>query len=263
MSDDVAGRLRALAQDCFEGRLTLAAYRRLRAPLLDSLVEHETVTDDADAITQPRVVAVRTESSAAIPPQRRTRGGQKPRGMAIAAVVIVAVIVGVWLAWNKFSFVSVGLTSSTSQAVPEATHLDGIHALVQPLLESADWSDERIAAVNTGLLEAGRARVAADARTEWFERFAVAVRRRVKEEQALGGASSPDKSPLAALAVTIGVDLASPDRPIQIAAPETSGGGPAFGSAPAVTPGAAVSPVAPASVESRVQGRRPLQKDRP
>jgi hypothetical protein len=264
MSDDVAGRLRALAQDCFEGRLTLAAYRRLRAPLLDSLVEHEAVTDDADAITQPRVVAVRTESSAAIPPRRRTRGARKTGGMAIAAVVIVGLIVGVWLAWNKFSFVSgLGWVSSTSQAVPEATPLDGIHALVQPLLESADWSDDRIAAVNTGLLEAGRARVAADARTEWFERFAVAVRRRVKEEQALGGASSPDKSPLAALAVTIGVDLESPDRPILIAAPETSGGGPALDSAPAVTPGAAVSPVAPASVESRVQGRRPRQKDRP
>ncbi len=180
--------------------------------------------------------------------------------MAIAAVVIL----GGWLVWKKFPFVSgSGWASSTSQAVPEATHLDSVHALVQPLLESADWSDDRIAAVNTGLLEAGRARVAADARTEWFERFAVTVRRRVKEEQALGGASSPDKSPLAALAVTIGVDLKSPDSPILIAAPEASGGGPALESAPAVSPGTAVRPVAPASVESRVQGRRPLQKDRP
>jgi hypothetical protein len=183
--------------------------------------------------------------------------------MAIAAVVVLGLIVGGWLAWKKLPLVSGMGWTSASQAVPEATHLDSVHALVQPLLESTDWSDDRIAAVNTGLLEAGRARIAADARTEWFERFAVAVRRRVKEEQALGGASSPDKSPLAALAVTIGVDLESPDSPILIAAPEASGGGPAPESAPSGSPAATVSPVAPASVESRVQGRRPLQKDRP
>jgi hypothetical protein len=263
MSDDVAGRLRALARDCFEGRLTLAAYRRLRAPLLDSLVAHEAATDDADAITQPRVVAVRTEQSAAAPLRRRSRGGQRAGGMAIAAVVIIGLIVGGWLASKKLPLVGGMGWASTSQAAPEATHIDGVHALVQPLLESTDWSDARIAAVNTGLLEAGRARIAADARSEWFERFAAAVRRRLKEEQALGGASSPDRTPLAALAVTIGVDLKSPDSPILIAAPEASGAGPAPLSAPAASPGPTVSPRAPASVESHVQGRRPLQKDRP
>ncbi|MDB6087539.1 MAG: hypothetical protein JWN85_323 [Gammaproteobacteria bacterium] len=263
MSDDVAGRLRALAQDCFEGRLTLPAYRRLRAPLLDSLVAHETVTDDADVITQPRMAALRAESSARSPLQQRVRGGRTAAIAAITASVLISLIIGIWLTWNKLPFVRTSGWESPSQAAPEAPRPDSVQTLVQPLLESTDWSDNRLAAVNTGLLEAGRARVAADARTEWFERFAAAVRRRLKEEQALGGASSPDKSPLAALAVTIGVDLKSPDSPILIAAPMTPPPGPAASPGPATGSGAAVSRAAPASVESRVQGRRPFQKDRP
>ena len=37
MSVDVAERLRSLAQDHHDGKLDLAAYRALRAPLLESL----------------------------------------------------------------------------------------------------------------------------------------------------------------------------------------------------------------------------------
>lgn len=242
MSDDVADRLRALARDCFEGRSTQAAYRRLRAPLLDSLVAHETVADDAGVITKPRVVADRTLPSAAAPLRRRSRGARRAVGIAIAAVLIIGLIVGGWLAWKELAFVNgIGWTP-TAQTAPEVTQIDGVHALVQPLLDSSDWSDDWIAAVNTGLLEAGRARMAADARSEWFEHFASAVRRRLKQQQALGGGSSPDKSPLAALAVTIGIDLKAPDSPIRDAAPEASGGVPAPRSAPAGSPGPTVNP---------------------
>src|SRR5262245_1268789 len=54
MSADVAARLRMLAQDHHDGRLDLAAYRALRAPLLDSLVLNTAIVASAMEITQPR-----------------------------------------------------------------------------------------------------------------------------------------------------------------------------------------------------------------
>jgi hypothetical protein len=58
MSEDVAGRLRELAHDHFEGRLNLAAYRRLRAPLLDSVAARRGEVDDSNVVTQPRAAVV-------------------------------------------------------------------------------------------------------------------------------------------------------------------------------------------------------------
>jgi hypothetical protein len=60
MSQDVAARLGALAQDHREGRLTLSAYRSLRAPLLDMLVTPapaggaDTTVTDPSTTTRPR-----------------------------------------------------------------------------------------------------------------------------------------------------------------------------------------------------------------
>src|SRR5688572_1955602 len=57
MSKDVAARLYALAQDHREGRLTLAAYRQLRAPLLDSLSTVNLSAPESSTITQPLLKA--------------------------------------------------------------------------------------------------------------------------------------------------------------------------------------------------------------
>src|SRR6185369_6480906 len=58
MSQDVAARLAALAQDHREGRLTVSAYRSLRAPLLDMLVAAESRVEpepvDPFTTTRPR-----------------------------------------------------------------------------------------------------------------------------------------------------------------------------------------------------------------
>ncbi len=58
MSQDVAARLAALSQDHREGRLTVSAYRSLRAPLLDMLVTAEPLADaepvDPSTTTRPR-----------------------------------------------------------------------------------------------------------------------------------------------------------------------------------------------------------------
>jgi len=60
MSEDVANRLRGLAQDHRQGRLTLHAYRKLRAPLIDSLSGWTALAADPDGavITQPRAGVV-------------------------------------------------------------------------------------------------------------------------------------------------------------------------------------------------------------
>ena len=58
MSQDVAARLAALSQDHREGRLTVSAYRSLRAPLLDMLVTAESLVGaepvDPFTTTRPR-----------------------------------------------------------------------------------------------------------------------------------------------------------------------------------------------------------------
>src|SRR5207253_5130113 len=61
------------------------------------------------------------------------------------------------------------------------------------------------------LLEAGPQRIRAAAGAEWFQRLADAVRQRLKEQRALGSTPlTPDKSPLAALGITLGIDLMLP-----------------------------------------------------
>jgi hypothetical protein len=55
-STDVIARLHVLARDHREGRLSLEAYRKLRAPLLDSLDSGQTADSErvTDLSTQPR-----------------------------------------------------------------------------------------------------------------------------------------------------------------------------------------------------------------
>jgi hypothetical protein len=57
MTKDVALRLGELARDRSDGRLTVADYRRLRAPLLDLLVSHDAAAvDESSLVTRPRAV---------------------------------------------------------------------------------------------------------------------------------------------------------------------------------------------------------------
>jgi hypothetical protein len=93
MNDDVAARLRALAQESFEGRLSVAAYRRLRAPLLDSLINQAPGIEEFDAVTQPRNVGFRASVSSP------STGGSRRRLWRVAWIVGVALAAGA-LAWK-------------------------------------------------------------------------------------------------------------------------------------------------------------------
>lgn len=106
--------------------------------------------------------------------------------------------------------------SAGGQAQP-AGQADPIRALLEPLLESPDWSDSRLVALNEALLEAGRARLDAVRDTDWFDAVVDRVRNRLLQQQALSSTPlTPDRSPLAALAATLGIDLttatAGPDH---------------------------------------------------
>ena len=134
----------------------------------------------------------------------------------VATAVVLAAgsaIVAYWLG-------ALGGSPTRPESAPPlrtAERADSIRSLLQPLIDTPDWSDARLLAVNHALLEAGRTRIAAEANEDWFAAFVDTVRGRVKEQQALAGAPlSPDHSPLAALASTLGIDLSSPDRPIHI-----------------------------------------------
>lgn len=219
MSADLAARLRALARDHHEGRLNLATYRKLRAPLLDSLELHASTIDEM-AVTQPRslgrAAAARSPQVAKPEPAPATPPASKlPRIVIAGAVALVLVGAVGWWAVHR---------STPDEHVAEdvATPTSPVYELVDPFVHRGDWSDARVAALNVALLELGEREIGAIASEPWFQRFVDDVRKRVKEQQALAQRPLTAKSsPLAALAVTVGLDLNSPDAAIRISAIET------------------------------------------
>src|SRR5688572_9668728 len=89
MTKDVAARLDALAHDYREGRLSLAAYRNLRAPLLDLLISQpgSDGVDQSSTTQRGRVARARSHGA---PPARR--GLRVAGGLAVAAVMAVAAV---------------------------------------------------------------------------------------------------------------------------------------------------------------------------
>jgi formylglycine-generating enzyme required for sulfatase activity len=246
MSADVTERLRSLAQDYHDGRLDLAAYRSLRAPLLDSLVPNAAATA-AVAVTQPRTVSWQTDEitrpgkpraaadasatasskavSMSVPsigarsatspdPAPTSSRGAKPLPLAmiaIGAALIVVLALALWMLDRRS-------TATDAAAVTRAAS-ETVDADVSAFLDRADWSDGSLVVLNATLLERGQSQVAAATRNPGFQRFVDELRRRLKEQQALAAAPlSADTSPIAALAVTVGLDLSSPDAAIHIAA---------------------------------------------
>lgn len=127
MSKDVAERLDALTHDYREGRLSLAAYRNLRAPLLDVLISQPGV-DDADQSTQRGRVA-RAKSNPLPHDERPARRGLRVKfGLAATAVVVVAAV-------------TIYLRVSDVQA---PTDFDAAPQTAQTLEESDDWSGARL-----------------------------------------------------------------------------------------------------------------------
>jgi hypothetical protein len=193
-NENVAARLRRLTNEFSEGLVSFEEYRRLRAPLLDSL----------EPPAQSRLWSLLSTSS------RTGRIGTP----VLAALVAVAA--GAFLLRDHVqSGPSASHVASPLQPQNSAKS-DRIYALVAPLLDNPDWGDARIAAVNASLLEEGSHQIAARQQTEWFQRFAAEVRRRLEKQRARGtDRLVPQKSSLAALAVTIGLNLNALDEPLR------------------------------------------------
>lgn len=213
MSADLAARLRALAQDHHAGKLNLAAYRKLRAPLLDSLELH--ARTDEMALTQPRSLgrAAGTQSQTrGAPVQAATRAKTQPRIIvAVLSLLLIAAVAG-WALQRSTPEEEINADSVATAAHP-------VHDAVQPFVQRGDWSDARVAALNVALLELGERQIGAVAGEPWFKRFVDDLRKRFKEQQALVQTPlTAQSSPLAALAVTVGLDLNSPDAAIRITA---------------------------------------------
>jgi hypothetical protein len=217
MSEEVADRLRSLVKDYQNGRLTFPEYRRLRTSLLDSL-DRQPGTVGAEVITQPR-------SPAAAPPppddvgtvrrlprleRRKYVTLSRSQWIGALAVGLMIAILGAVLILNRGGRERAGVPESRG---PVSS--DRIYAVIAPLLNSPDWGEARIAAVNASLLEEGARQITARQQTEWFQRFAAEVRRRLENQRAAGAEELvPEKSSLAALAVTIGLDLNDLDAPL-------------------------------------------------
>lgn len=230
MSSAVAARLRSLAQEHYDGRLDLAGYRALRAPLLDSLLLNGPSAPALDT-TQPRGAPREAQRDAitrpgrphVAPPQVSVPSGGPLVGsrrlsqlaivMAVAIVSVSAVGVSMWLERRPARSEAAG--SGASGTTTPATA--GVKTLLDGFAARGDWSDASVTTLNAALLELGGGRIVAAARDEEFQRFVDELRRRLKEQQALSPARmTVDNSPLAALAVTVGIDLNSPDAALHI-----------------------------------------------
>ena len=244
MSAEVAARLRSLAQDHHDGRLDLAAYRALRAPLLDSLASYGPALPAAeitqprgapaqalrDAITRPgrpHVVSSGSSSSASAGSRAASSSGesqsgplissQRLRQVAIAITIAIGVVVVVGLStWLARGAADHGAADGRTTGVP-VERGGGVRSLLESFAAGGDWSDARITALNAALLELGANQIAAVAPESWFQQFVDELRRRLKEQQALSPTRlTADNSPLAALAVTVGLDLNSPDAALHV-----------------------------------------------
>jgi formylglycine-generating enzyme required for sulfatase activity len=236
MSADLAERLRSLARDYHEGRIDLRAYRSLRAPLLDSLVLTSASAPTVE-ITQPRAPAwqseaitrpgkpgtapVRAQLTELGSNQVETSPASNPSNrnllrFGVIAIVIVVVAIATVSLWPSKN------TSSSGNSVSDAsagTESDRIRDAVGAFTDRNDWGDGRLTTLNASLLESGGENIALIAHEAGFQRCVDELRRRLKEQQALSSTPlTADTSPLAALAVTVGLDLNSPDAAIHIAA---------------------------------------------
>lgn len=209
MSADLAARLRALARDHHEGRLNLPTYRKLRAPLLDSLQLHAM---DEMAVTQPRSLGRAAGSPA--PTRKNTVAPSPPRPSKSPRVIfaVVALLLIAAVAW----WVVRPSTPHEQVAADSVAPTNPVREVVEPFVQRGDWSDARVADLNVTLLELGQAQIGAVGGERWFQSFVDEVRKRIKEQQALVQAPlTARSSPLAALAVTVGLDLNSPDAAIR------------------------------------------------
>ncbi|MDE2263894.1 MAG: SUMF1/EgtB/PvdO family nonheme iron enzyme, partial [Gammaproteobacteria bacterium] len=241
MSAEIADRLRALARDHLEGRSSLQSYRRQRAQLLDSLVvlpaggspeaTQPRAAMQLGEVTQPRAAALPQAAAERPAPPSADIESKMGRGRIAAYVALgLLLIFAVALLVSRHHLRGAAAphgTAATSSGAGEGTaQTDPIQALLQPLLENPDWSDDRLLALNEALLEAGRARLEAVSNTDWYQAFLESVRSRLRQQQALAGTPlTPDSSPLAALAVTLGIDLSAQAESAKSAAPAQGGPG--------------------------------------
>lgn len=136
------------------------------------------------------------------------------RAIRVGVVVLALAGLGAWW-WLAPQSPGAGGTST----MPTAAEQGRIHSLLTQFTDRGDWSDTHLATLNADLLELGGAQLSASADEAWFQRFVDEIRRRLKEQQALASTPlSADNSPLAALAITVGLDLNAPDAAIHIAA---------------------------------------------
>src|SRR5688572_833218 len=130
MSKDVAERLDALAHDYREGRLTLASYRNLRAPLLDLLTSQPGLDSADRSVTTQRGRAARTRNarrSAVVKDERPARRGFR---LAVAVAAIASMVAAAVAMYPKFR-----------DAPADAS---GADETSQTLGGSDDWSSERM-----------------------------------------------------------------------------------------------------------------------
>lgn len=138
MSKDVAERLDALAHDYRDGRLTLEAYRNLRAPLLDLLTSQpsaeivdQSLTTQRDRVARGR--SAKREDSPAHAARPSRRGLRVVGRLASAAIVVIAALT--LYPWAPDVHAPAPASQAQFETAREPT---------QTLGDSDDWSGARM-----------------------------------------------------------------------------------------------------------------------
>jgi formylglycine-generating enzyme required for sulfatase activity len=119
---------------------------------------------------------------------------------------------------GAFWYLRAGSTAPSVSTANTGLESNAAYRLVTAFTQDADWSDARLIALNTDLSTVGDDVLATAGDSTAYQHFVDDVRRRFKEQQALSARPLvPENSPIAALAVTVGLDLHSPDSAVHIA----------------------------------------------
>ena len=213
MAHPASERLRELVHDYYHGLLTFESYRQQRAQLLDGLDDAETEDDRTARRPRPARAAQREPRRDETRRARTLEGRPPSRNVLprlIAAAVLLAVGGGLMLyQWHVLPSSDADRDLATvSPGVDAPAPSEAGERLLAQFLERNDWGLDALRNLEIAWTNAlSDAQRDSTRLTTAYADFADALRRRIREEQALAG---PTGSPELDALVTVAVELDMP-----------------------------------------------------
>jgi formylglycine-generating enzyme required for sulfatase activity len=208
MSNPTAERLRILVSDYYHGLVTFDSYREQRGQLLDALGTPPRAEAKPAAVTKP-VAPERSETRPRIVPPPPPAAVPQPAPRSAPRFGVIAAGLALVAAIGAVAYLQLGPANDTQDtAAPlDAASLSPGEALLERFIERNAWDRDAAGTLavawNSALSEPDRALAIA---SPSYRRFSDALRRRLREEEALaGGNTNSELETLLTLAAGLGV----------------------------------------------------------